>query len=122
GEGPPTHGASAHAPIAAARFSVEAGWWGPDGDTRRRVGLALFRRFSGRILVIDQPVPADVILVFDGNNNDVGLQRAGSSSTWSPKGARSCDPQRESLFRPRGGRGAPFQSYEGTFWRRRRLK
>jgi len=40
------------------------------------VGLALFRRFSGRILVIDQPARADVILVLDGDSNDLRLQRA----------------------------------------------
>jgi len=37
------------------------------------VGLALR---SGRSLVIDQPALADVILVLDGDSNDVRLQRA----------------------------------------------
>jgi len=40
------------------------------------VGLALFRSFSGRMLVIDQPARADVILVLDGDSNDLRLQRA----------------------------------------------
>jgi len=33
-------------------------------------------RFSGRFLVVDQPARADVILVLDGDSNDVRLQRA----------------------------------------------
>ena len=38
------------------------------------LALALLR--SGRFLVFDEPARADVILVLDGDNNDVRLQRA----------------------------------------------
>ena len=37
---------------------------------------AAFLGSSGRLLVIDQPARADVILVLDGDSNDVRLQRA----------------------------------------------
>ena len=42
------------------------------------VGIVSFAllRFSGRMLVVDQPTRADVILVLDGDSNDVRLQRA----------------------------------------------
>ena len=39
------------------------------------LGIAMLRS-SGRVFVIDQPARSDVILVLDGDNNDIRLQRA----------------------------------------------